>query len=174
MKADDDAVTLTRGERRARRIYGAAGLLAVLAAVMAFVGPLQGWLNGCDLFVSQEAMDGLWDETDRAIESSCAYYLDLVGIGAPLLVGIILAGAAWRYVRTDVRSTVITGLAVPAGLVVGAVPAYTVWWLVDYYRLSIGPTEVLLIIIAAGLLALSLYAGWQTVILLGRRRAARP
>jgi hypothetical protein len=165
MTTDAAAFTLTRGQRRARRFYAAAGILAIAAAVMAFLGPFQGWLNGCDLFLSRDAMDSV-------MEASCAYYLDLVGIGAPLLVGLILAGAAWRYLRTDALSTALTALAILAGLLVGAVPAYTVWWLIDYYRLSIGPTEIVLVVIAAGLLGLALYAGWQTVQSLGRRRVA--
>lgn len=172
MTTDADAFTRTRGQRRARTFYAVAGILAIAAAVMAFLGPFQAWLNGCDLFVSQDAMDGLWADTDSAMEGSCAYYLDLVGIGAPLLIGLILVAAAWRYLRTDVLSTALTALAILAGLVVGAVPAYTVWWLIDYYRLSIGPTEIVLVVIAAGLLGLALYAGWQTALSLGRRRAA--
>ena len=166
---DPAAFTLTRGQRRARTFYAAAAILAIAAAVMALLSPFQGWLNGCDLFISQGAMDGLGTGGDSAREGSCAYYLDLVGIGVPLFVGLILAGAAWRYVRSDPLSTGLTALAIPAGLVVGAVPAYTVWWLVDYYRLSIGLTEIVLIIIAVGVLALALYAGWQTAMSLGRR-----
>jgi ABC-type Fe3+-siderophore transport system permease subunit len=173
MKTDDDASSLTRGQRRARTFYAAAGILAIAAAVMALLGPFQGWLNGCDLFTSQEALDGLGAGGDQAMESSCAYYLDLVGIGAPLLLGIVLAGAAWRYLRTDALSTTLTALAILAGLVVGSVPAYTVWWLIDYYRLSIGPTEIMLIVIAAGLLGLALYAGWMTAVSLGRQRGGR-
>ena len=172
MTTDADAFTLTRGERRARTFYAAAGTLAITAAVIAFLGPFQGWLNGCDLFVSQEAMDGLGADANSATEGSCAYYLDLAGIVAPLLVGLVLAGAAWRYLRTDAVSTALTALAILAGLVVGAVPAYTVWWLIDYYRLSIGPTEIVLVFIAAGLLGLAIYAGWQTGLSLGRRRTA--
>ena len=161
MTTDADVFTLTRGQRRARTFYAAAGVLAIAGAVMAFLGPFQGWLNGCDLFISQEAMSG-----------SCTYYLDLVGIGAPLLVGLILVGAAWRYLRTDALSTALTALAILAGLVVGVVPAYTVWWLIDYYRLSIGPTEIVLVVIAAGLLGLAIYAGWQTGLSLSRRGTA--
>jgi hypothetical protein len=172
MKADTDASSLTRGQRRARTLYSAAGVLAIVAAVIAFLGPFQGWLNGCELFVSREAMDRFGAGGESAITSTCAYYLDVVGIGAPLLVGLILAGAAWRYLAADGLSTALTALAIPAGLVVGAVPAYTVWWLIDYYRLSIGLTEIALIVIAAGLLALALYAGWQTAISLGSRRTA--
>lgn len=161
MTTDAAAFTLTRGQRRARTFYAAAGVLAIAAAVIAFLGPFQGWLNGCDLFISQDAMSG-----------SCAYYLDLVGIGAPLVVGLILVGAAWRYLRIDALSTALTALAILAGLVVGVVPAYTVWWLIDYYRLSIGPTEMVLGFIAAGLLGLAIYAGWQTGLSLGRRGTA--
>ena len=51
-------------------------------------------------------------------------------------------------------------------------PAYTVWWLIDFYRLSIGPTEIVLIVIAAALLGLAVYAGWQTAISLARRGSA--
>ena len=64
-------------------------------------------------------------------------------------------------------------LAILAGLVVGAVPAYTVWWLIDYYGLSIGPTEIVLAFIAAGLLGLAIYAGLQTGLSLSRRRKPR-
>lgn len=167
-----DALNLTRGQRRARTYYAAAGVLAIAAAVMAFLGPFQGWLNGCNLFISQDAMDGLWAGGEQAMESSCAYYLDLVGIGAPLLVGLLLAGAAGRYRRTDAPSTVLIALAIPAGLVAGAVPAYTVWWLIDYYRLSIGLTEIVLIVIAAAMMGLALYAAVQTFVSLSRRRAA--
>ena len=172
MTTDADAFTFTRGQRRARTIYAAAGVLAIAAAVLAFLGPFQGWLNGCDLFISQEAIDGLSADANSAMGGSCAYYLDLVGIGAPLLVGLILAGAAWRYLRTDAVSTALTALAILAGLVVGPVPAYTVWWLIDYYGLSIGPTEIVLVFIAAGLLGLAIYAGLQTGLSLGRRRMA--
>ena len=174
MTTDAGAFTLTRGQRRARTFYAAAAIVAIAAAVMAFLGPFQGWLSGCDVFVSQDAMDGIGADANSAMEGSCAYYLDLVGIGAPLLVGLILAGAAWRFLRTDALSTALTALAIPAGLVVAAVPAYTVWWLIDYYRLSIGPTEIVLIVIAAGLLGLALYAGWQTADFLGRRRSKPP
>ena len=172
MSTDVETFTLTRGQRGARSFYAAAGILAIAAAVLAFLGPFQGWLNGCDLLVSQEAMDGLRADDTSAMEGSCAYYLDLIGIGAPLLVGLILAGAAWRYPRTDAVSTALTALAILAGLVVGAVPAYTVWWLIDYYGLSIGPTEIVFVLIAAGLLGLAIYAGWQTGLSLGRRRTA--
>src|SRR6187431_1000257 len=99
MTTDVDAFTLTRGQRRARTFYAAAGGLAIAAAVMAFLGPFQGWLNGCDVFISQGSMEG-----------SCVYYLDLVGIGAPLLVGLILCGAAWRYLRTDAVSKALTAI----------------------------------------------------------------
>ena len=51
-------------------------------------------------------------------------------------------------------------------------PAYTVWWLIDYYGLSIGPTEIAFVLIAAGLLGLAINAGWQTGLSLGRRRTA--
>ena len=119
MTTDAAASTFTRGQRRARTFYAAAGILAIAAAVMAFVGPFQGWLNGCELFVSHDAMDALGADGGSAMEASCAYYLDLVGIVAPLLVGLTLAGAAWRYPRTDSLSTALSALAIPAGLLVG-------------------------------------------------------
>jgi len=148
--------------RRARRYFGIAGALAVLAAVMNFWGPFEGWLRGCAIFTSQEAMDVTFEGDDVLMPGGCAYYLDLIGIVVPLVVGGVLLVGAWRYFRTDRASTIATALAIPAGLLMGAVPAYTVWWMIDFYRLNIGPTEIVFIAIAAAVLVWALLAAWRT------------
>jgi len=92
----------------------------------------------------------------------CAHYLDVIGIVVPLVFGGVLLVGAWRYFRTDRASTIATGLAIPAGLLIGAVPAYTVWWMIHYYRLNIGPTELVFMAIAAAVLAWAVLAAWRT------------
>ena len=91
----------------------------------------------------------------------------------PLAVGVVLLVAAWRFARTDALSTAATALAIPAGLLVGAVPAHTVWWLIDYYNLAIGPTELVFMLLAASVLAWAAVSAWRTARrLLDRSRTA--
>jgi hypothetical protein len=164
MIAREDAPgTGSRPLHRARRFYGIAGVLAVAAGIMNFWAPFEGWLRGCAIFISQEAMDAGFDGEAVELPGGCAYYLDVIGIVVQLGVGTVLLLGAWRYFRTDRASTIATALAIPAGLLIGAVPAYTVWWLFDFYRLSIGPTEVLFMAVAAAVLAWAVVSGWRTV-----------
>lgn len=107
-------------------------------------------------------MNAAWDRNDVLMPNGCAYYLDIVGIAVPLVVGAVLLLGTWRYFRTGLVSTAVTVLAIPAGLLVGAVPTYTVRWLIDYYTLTIGPTELVLIAVAGSILARALVSAWGT------------
>lgn len=159
--------------RRARRFYAIAGVLAVGTGLMTFWSPFSAWLQGCAIFTSQESMDAGWEDGAVVeLPAGCSYYLDVVGIVVPLVAGAVVLVGAWRYFRTDRASSIATAMAIPAGLLIAAVPAYVVWGLIDYYNLSIGPTELAFMAGAAAVLAWSLVSAWRTAQHLGQRLRA--
>jgi fatty acid desaturase len=103
---------------------------------------------------------------------NCSYRLDLVLILIPALLALLLIAGAWRYLRSDRFSRLATALAALAAIVAAVFPVYAVWWLIDYYRLALGVTELLLAGAALAVLGVAVLAAWRTVEAL--KRSERP
>lgn len=132
-----------------------AGVLTLAAGALNVAGPLGGLTSGCTVRISPIGIrlgDG----------SNCAYNMDLVSVAIPVALGLVLLVGAWRYLRPDGPSRVATWLAAAAAVAVAAYPVYIVWWLLDFYRLSVGPVEMVMLALALGVLGLALLAGWRT------------
>jgi hypothetical protein len=156
----------TRLTTRARTFYLAAGILSVAVALLNVMGPVQGVVGGCSLTIAPIGVR-------IAGSPNCMYALDLLPVLIPAVAGVLLLLGAWRYRHPGPASTAITALAIVVGVAVAAFPLYTVWWLVDFYRLAIGPMEVTMFAAALGILALAVLAGWHTARYLGRRVGTR-
>jgi hypothetical protein len=154
-----------RPSTRWRAVYTIAGGAAAAVAALNLMGPLQGFLGGCALTI-----EPLGWRVGGA--TSCRYVLDAVPVLVPAVAGSILLVGAWRYYRPDRMSTVVTGLAIPTAVAIALFPLYTVWWLIDYYRLSLGITEVVMGIAAGAVLGVALVAGWITARYLIARRVS--
>ena len=153
---------VARPSERWRAVYTIAGAVTLAVGILNAMGPVQGFLNGCSLTVEPVGL--------RVVgTSSCRYVLDVVPVLMPLVVGVLLLIAAWRYHSSDRISTVVTGLAIPIAVGIAMFPLYTVWWLIDYYRLSVGLTEVIMLIVAFAVFGVALVAGWITARYLLRR-----
>lgn len=145
--------------RIARWFYAVAGGIAVALGAMSLLGAFSSAANGCRLVSSQS--DFTTDPT--AVPSGyCEQYVDVLGIAAPLLFGVVLVLAAIRYVKFDSFSTVAKALAIPAGVVAGAMPLLAYWQLHSYYRLAYGPVELAFFALGLAIVALGLVVAYRT------------
>lgn len=142
--------------RRWRWFYALAGVLSLAAAALNAGGPLQGLSAGCSVRVRPI-------DLRLGGEAACTYDLDLLIVAIPAVLGLVLLIGAWRYLRDDPFSRVATLLAALAALPVAAFPLLSVWWTIDMYQLALGPVELLILLLAFGVLGLALLAGWRTL-----------
>ncbi len=153
--------------RRWQALYAIFGGVTAAFGVLNGLGPLQGSMSGCSLSVAPLG----WR---IAGSSSCRYALDLLPVVLPLAAGIVMVIAAWRYFHSGSISTAMTAIAIPTAIIAAAYPLYAVWWLVDYYRLSVGVTEAVMMLIALAVLGIALLAGWVTARYLLMRHSMQP
>jgi hypothetical protein len=146
-------------------------VLALLAGAVGLLGAFQAASRGCRLVFSQSDF-GPADPNAVPPEGSCEQFVDVLGIALPLVLGLILVTAAWRYVAGDRFSRALVALAIPVGVFVGVVPLYAYWQLHSFYRLAYGPAELAFFALGLAIVVVALLAGWRTVALLGWRSAA--
>ena len=141
----------------ARAYYALAGLIAAGAGVAVIAGAIVTALSGCVLVFSQSDFFVGPPTTGPIPENlpQCQQYVDLVSIGIQLALGAILLLTAWRFSRHDPTSTMLLRAGAVVGIVVGAVPGWFIWWLMDYYHQTPGVPEfaIGLLPFVAGLLA---------------------
>jgi hypothetical protein len=145
--------------RIARWFYDVAGGIAVALGAMSLFGAVSSAANSCRLVFSQS--DFTPDPTAMP-SGGCEQYVDVLGLATPLLLGGVLVVAAIRYVDFDRSSTLAKALAIPAGVVAGAMPLLAYWQLHSYYRLAYGPVELAFFGLGLAIVALGLVAAYRT------------
>ncbi len=143
----------SRALRAASAFYFIAGAIALALTLSTVTGVISAASSGCELFFTREA----GDQIDALSESfSCAQYVDVVGTGVTLVVGILLVAMAVRLTRHPERRDLLTAAGTVAGFLAGVGPLLAAIWLVQFYGLS-GVVELT---IGSIPLALSLLAAW--------------
>jgi hypothetical protein len=165
----DAAITRPAVPRqRWRAFYAVVWAISTLFGAMNLAGPLEGLMHGCSVHFGQGG-DGL-----APGRPGCASYIDVQTVVVAVLAGIVLIVAAVRYHRRDRVSTAITAAAIVTAVLISAVPLFSVWWLVGYYRLGVGPMELIMFGVAITVLGVALGAGWRTARYILERRASHP
>ncbi|MGI8791995.1 MAG: hypothetical protein ACR2H3_02270 [Acidimicrobiales bacterium] len=154
-----------RGIGLVRGFYATAGAIAVAFGAMGLLGILSAANHGCRLVYSQAD----FSSGPNAMPSGgCEQFVDVLGIAAPLMIGLVLVLAAVRYDRADRTSTLTKAVAIPGGVVAGAMPLIAYWQLHSYYRLAFGPVELAFFALGFAILVLGLFAAFRTADLIRR------
>lgn len=152
-----------------RGFYFIAGGIALAIGAMSLLSILSTAASGCRLVFSQADFP-----TDPTVmpAGGCLQYVGLIDITVPLVVGTVLVAAALRYRGLDSASITLKALAIPTGVLAGAMPLVAYWQLHSYYRLAYGPVELAFFALGVAILALGLFAALRTAVAVRGRSAS--
>jgi hypothetical protein len=127
----------------ARGYYAVAGILASLVPTGTLVTSAAAALHGCQLVFSQAGFR-IPPPTDAAgATPGCQQYIEVASPLVAAVLGVLLVATAIavRRRRLSLPLTIAGGLA---GLFVAVVPAWFVLWATQYYRIPVGPVELVI------------------------------
>jgi hypothetical protein len=131
-----------------RIYYIATGSLAIVLLLVTLLQTAITAISGCELIFSQADFADA-RELGQIPDNMpvCQQYIDLLPWLIAAVIAILMFATAIRFYRSDRASRGLVAIGAVAGVMVGAIPGLLLWSIADFYRLAVGPVEIILAVV---------------------------